>query len=155
MIKSITNKEGVYVQHSYTVNVYLLFHTWNFIHPHILSILSITQVSVKHTLGILQNAHSHRCIHTVCPSYLRLLLLLGCDPVRPGWSGLWRFWGEIDNIALFIQMLHHFICRPSFQTWSFLTGKPGSKHNDFQLGFILYNLIKCCFEDKVLGLDSA
>lgn len=56
MIKRYHKQRGVYIQHSYTVDVYLLFHTWNFVHPHI---LSITQVSVKYTLGLLQNAHSH------------------------------------------------------------------------------------------------
>lgn len=62
-----------------------------------LNILSIIQWSVKHT-----HAHasfykmdSHANIQTqACtqwaPVYLRLLLL-GCDPARPGWSGLWRF----------------------------------------------------------------
>lgn len=76
------------------------FHSWNFIHPHILSILSTIQVSVKYTLGLLQNAHSHTCIHTVLPFYLRLLLL-GCDPVRPGWSGLWRFWKTDRQLRLY------------------------------------------------------
>lgn len=73
-------------------------------------IILFTPCVIKHTLSntiickthahiFLQNAQSHTFKQSCtqwAPAYLRLLLL-GCDPARPGWSGLWRFWRETGH----------------------------------------------------------
>ena len=78
----------------------LLNHTHTHTHaPH-----SAYVSLIKHTLNTItcKTHSSFYKTHTfkqTCtqwtPVYLRLLLL-GCDPARPGWSGLWRFWSRRD-----------------------------------------------------------
>lgn len=62
-----------------------------------LNILSVIQLSVKHmhTSSYKMHSQTQSCTQWA-PAYLRLLLL-GCDPARPGWSGLWRFWKETGH----------------------------------------------------------
>lgn len=93
---------SVTFHHTHLLSCYpLRSHTQTYIiHPHSLNTLPIIQLSAKYTFILLRNAVTHTRINThtfkyrhahSAPVYLRLLLL-GCDPARPGWSGLWRFW---------------------------------------------------------------
>lgn len=61
-----------------------------------LNILLIIQLLVKYTHILLQKSRIQTQACTQWAVYLRLLLL-GCDPARPGWSGLWRFCGGAET----------------------------------------------------------
>lgn len=67
-------------------------HFHHLIQPFIKYTLSNTVIWKTHSYKMYNHAHIQveACAQWI-PVYLRLLLL-GCDPVSPGWSGLCRFW---------------------------------------------------------------
>lgn len=96
------------VAHIHCVAALSLSHTsYNHLHHFNRSFRSLwhifnnTIICKTHTFSLtkctITQSHTHTQACTQWASVYLRLLLLGCEPARPGWSGLWRFWRGTEN----------------------------------------------------------